>query len=139
MEAIIRTPTKSTPYVHLDRGTGTYLISGRSIPIDAELFYKPLLNWLEQLTLNPPKQLEFCFKFDFFNIASSKRILFILYKLSEMKLKGCQVTVRWMYEKQDDDNLELGKDYELMVDGIVFIYEVYDLEKSNESQVLKFG
>jgi hypothetical protein len=139
MEKIIRRPTKSTPYVHLDRGSSVYLIAGRSIPIDAELFYRPMLNWLDKLAEDAPKQMEFCFRFDFFNIASSKRILFILYKLADLQLKGCKVTVRWMYERNDEDNLELGKDYEYMVDGLHFVYEEYDLAQYNEEQLLKFG
>ena len=45
MEAFIKRPTKSTPYVHLDAGDGIYLLAGRSIPIDAEQFFAPILNW----------------------------------------------------------------------------------------------
>jgi hypothetical protein len=139
MEAIIRRPTKSTPYVHLDKGTGTYLVSGRSIPIDAELFYRPILNWLDKLAEEPPRTVEFCFQFDFFNIASSKRILFILYKLVELRSRGCDVKVRWKYEKNDDDSLEIGHDYKLMVDALDFVFEEYSPESSRSEGMLKFG
>ncbi len=139
MEVIVRRPTKSTPYVHLNDMSGTYMIAGRSIPIDAELFYRPILNWLEKLALTPPAEMEFCFRFDFFNIASSKRILFILYKLSEIARNGSNVTVRWMYERHDDDSLELGKDYEMMVEDLTFYYEEYELSEFNETQMLKYG
>lgn len=139
MEILVRRPTKSTPHVHLDVKAGTYVIAGRSIPIDAEEFYAPILSWLERLCEVAPPRMEFCFRFDFFNIASSKRILFILYKLSELSKKGCKVTVKWMYEKHDEDNLELGRDYEFMVEDLDFIFEEYDLNQYKSTPLLKIG
>lgn len=139
MEILVRRPTKTTPYVQLDPKAGVYLIAGRSIPIDAELFYRPVLNWLDRFAENPPPRIEFCFRFDFFNIASSKRILFILYKLADLRTKGCKVNVRWMYEKHDDDTLEIGQDYAYMIDDLDFEFEEYDIVELGTSQVLKFG
>jgi len=114
-------------------------MAGRSIPIDAELFYRPVLNWLDLLSETPPRTIEFCFRFDFFNIASSKRILFILYKLVDLQLNGCDVSVRWMYEKHDEDTLEIGKDYAYMIEDLSFAFEEYDVAELGESRVLKFG
>ncbi len=139
MELLLRRPTKTTPYVHLDNGSGIYVIAGRSIPIDAELFYNPILNWIEALSEAPPTEIQFCFRFDFFNIASSKRILFILYKLVELQKAGSRVTVNWMYEKFDEDMLEIGQDYSCMIDELTFKFECYDLTELNESRMLKFG
>ncbi|MFN2422923.1 MAG: DUF1987 domain-containing protein [Cryomorphaceae bacterium] len=139
MEILVRRPTKTTPYVQLDSKSGIYMMAGRSIPIDAELFYRPVLNWLDRLAEAPPRSIEFCFRFDFFNIASSKRILFILYKLSDLQSKGCNVNVRWMYEKFDEDTLEIGKDYAYMIDELSFVFEEYDVAELGESRVLKFG
>lgn len=140
MEALIRQNTKATPYVHLDVATKTYVIGGRSIPIDAEIFYRPILNWLDRLQEEDQvKNLQFCFRFDFFNIASSKRILFILYKLLEMQNKGCSVLVRWMYEKNDEDMLEIGEDYACMIKGLHFVFEEFDLDKIKKERLLKLG
>ncbi len=139
MELLLRRPTKTTPYVHLDNGSGIYVIAGRSIPIDAELFYNPVLNWIECMSEVPPAEIQFCFRFDFFNIASSKRILFILYKLVELQKTGTRVTVNWMYEKFDEDMLEIGQDYSCMIDELPFKFESYDLTELNESRMLKFG
>lgn len=139
MEALIRKPTKTTPYVRLDADEGTYLIAGRSIPIDAELFYRPILNWIDGLLKNPPSRLEFCFRYDFFNIASSKRVLFILYKLAELRAKGIEVTVRWMYERFDEDMLEIGQDYSMMIDELSFTFEEYEFVERESSSAVKFG
>jgi len=139
MEAFIRRPTKSTPYVHLDHREGTFLLAGRSIPIDAELFFRPILNWIESLSHDEVSVIDFRFRFDFFNIASSKRILFILYKLSDLQKKGVRVNIKWMYERFDDDMLEIGQDYKVMVEGLNFDFEEYDILERQEQAFAKLG
>lgn len=81
--------------------------------------------------------MSFTFRLEFFNIASSKRILFILYKLAEIKARGCQVSVHWMYEKQDDDNLEIGQDYAQMVDDLDFVFEDYNPAKLDQRYMIE--
>jgi hypothetical protein len=125
--------------VHLDAKSGLYVIAGRSIPIDADSFYRPVLEWVDALIENPPRQIQFTFRFDFFNIASSKRILFLLYKLVEAQNKGSQATVRWMYDKADEDMLEIGKDYDCMIESLSFDFEKYDVSEMNKSRILKLG
>ncbi|HKK40603.1 MAG TPA: DUF1987 domain-containing protein [Cryomorphaceae bacterium] len=139
MEAFIRRPTKSTPYVHLDAREGTYLLAGRSIPIDAEQFFSPILSWIDDLTAEGVSFIDFRFRFDFFNIASSKRILFILYKLADLQKNGVQVNIRWMYERFDEDMLEIGQDYSVMIDKLHFSFEEYDLVEQQEQAFAKLG
>jgi hypothetical protein len=141
METLLRRPTKTTPYVHLDVATRTFVIAGRSIPIDAEVFYAPILNWLVELDkLNEVNRFEFCFRFDFFNIASSKRVLFILYKLLEMQQKGKVVSIKWMYDKDDEDMLEIGQDFSVMIDNLQFKFESYDAAAMRKKDLMiKFG
>lgn len=139
MAALIRRPTKTTPFVHLDDETQTFIIAGRSIPIDAELFYRPLLSWFEDLSIRGVKRIDLCLRFDFFNIASSKRILFILYRLAEFQKDGIGVSVRWLYEKSDEDMLEIGQDYSVMIEEIEFHFESYEIDETVEPQYLKMG
>jgi len=135
MESLILKETKSTPLVHLDVNEGFFLLAGRSIPIDAESFYKPVLNWIGSLSNASAKAVEFNFRFEFFNIASSKRILFILYKLSDLHKSGVDVKVNWIYEKFDEDMLEIGQDYKMMIDNIPFTFK--EFEKSDLKEVSK--
>ncbi len=126
MEALLRRPTKITPRVELNDKTGTYVISGRSIPIDAELFYAPIVKWLAELNNNSSvKLVRFSFRLDFFNIASSKRILHIMYKLADLQKSGKRVVINWMYEDYDEDMLEIGQDYETMIPTLQFNFESY--------------
>ncbi len=139
MEAFIRRSTKSTPYVHLDTREGTYLLAGRSIPIDAEQFFSPILSWVDGLSENEVSVVDFRFRFDFFNIASSKRILFILYKLADLQKRGVKVNIHWMYERFDEDMLEIGQDYNVMIDSLNFSFEEYDLIERQEQAFAKLG
>lgn len=126
MYTLKRKATLSTPEVILDPKSNTYQISGRSLPIEADIFYKPILTWfdevLENQTLNSI-QLEI--KLEYFNIASSKRILFILYKLLKLQEQGVHILVRWIYESTDEDMLELGRDYSSLVEDLHFIFEPF--------------
>ncbi len=140
MEPLIRQNTKSTPYVHFDAASGTYVIGGRSIPIDAEIFYKPILNWIDRYAESQPiNKMELCLRFDFFNIASSKRILFIMYRLLEMRNQGWNISIKWMYERNDADMLEIGQDYSFMLDELPFTFEEFDTEKLSKEPFLKLG
>ncbi len=140
MDKFIRIPTKSTPYIHLDATTETFVIAGRSIPLDAEMLYSPVLNWLDGLAKSKTLcRLDFCFRLDFFNIASSKRILFVLYKLVELQKCGFVVSIRWMSEKHDDDMYEIGCDYATMIDDLQFSFETYDSKELHDAKMLKFG
>jgi len=125
--------------VHLDAREGTYLLAGRSIPIDAEQFFSPILSWIDDLTAEGVSFIDFRFRFDFFNIASSKRILFILYKLADLQKNGVQVNIRWMYERFDEDMLEIGQDYSVMIDKLHFSFEEYDLVEQQEQAFAKLG
>jgi len=139
MESYIRKPTKTTPYVRMNSREGIFVIAGRSIPIDAERFYRPILNWIDKLACEKPEVIEFCFRFDFFNIASSKRVLFILYKLAELQNAGTQVIIRWMYERYDEDMLEIGQDYNLMIDELRFVFEEYDVVQKESTSAVSMG
>ncbi len=114
-------------------------MAGRSIPIDAEQFFSPVLDWVDGLTSSEVSVVDFRFRFDFFNIASSKRILFILYKLADLQKKGVKVNIHWMYERFDEDMLEIGQDYNVMIDSLNFTFEEYDLVERQEQAFAKLG
>ncbi len=52
---------------------------------------------------------------EYFNITSSKRILFLLYKLNELVDSGKKAKVEWYYRQSDEDMYEVGQDYAFMV------------------------
>ena len=60
-------------------------------------------------------RVDFVFDLEYFNIFSSKRILFILYKLSDLKIAGADINVIWHFSMEDDDMKEVGEDFACMV------------------------
>lgn len=104
------------PEVLLDPESGIFTIEGKSVPEDGKTFYAPVLKWLDDYFNQPAAETHFIFKLDYFNISTSKMILFILYKLNELKGKGHSVKITWYYKDEDDEMLEVGEDYEFMID-----------------------
>ena len=107
--------TFQSPEVIMDAGNGIYSIIGKSVISDVEEFYSPVLNWLEETGKGITSKMEFKFDLEYFNIASSKRLLFVLYKLGQLKEEGVDVSVVWMFNTEDDDMKEVGEDFACMV------------------------
>lgn len=124
MEVLLLEATAQTPFIQFDALNGKMEIKGRSIPDSPDDFWLPVLNWFESYILNPSKQTVFHINLDYFNISSSKRILFLLYKLNEMIENGLDVKVEWHYRETDEDMYEVGQDYAYMV-KVPFIFRSY--------------
>lgn len=107
--------TAQTPFVNLDPTTGIMEIKGRAIPEDPDAFWMPILNWFESFMMMPSDSVAVCLNLEYFNISSSKRILFLLYKLNELAEAGKTVHVDWHYKQSDIDMYEVGQDYAYMV------------------------
>ena len=115
METFTTSATETTPFLKLDAGVGEFVIEGKSIPSDAEGFYGPVLSWLNEYVDKPNLKTTLVLKLDYFNISSSKRILFIFYKLNELIDAGHQVSVKWYFHEGEDDMHEVGQDFAFMV------------------------
>lgn len=81
------------PDIILDRENGVFEIRGISIPKNGKDFYQPVLDFLEEYGQHPNAITHFVFNLKFFNITSSKMILYMLYKLKEIADSGKVVLV----------------------------------------------
>jgi hypothetical protein len=115
MENLRIDATVKTPFVDFDQESGIMLIQGRSIPQDAEIFWEPILKWFYAYSVKPAEKTYFIFDFEYFNISSSKRVLFLLYKMAEMVESGIDIEVEWRCQDGDRDMREVGNDYACMV------------------------
>lgn len=113
MEKISIQPTDVSPEVIFDIENNYFSIKGKSVVTEADTFYAPLIKWLENAQIND--RVDFVFDLEYFNIFSSKRILFILYKLSDLKIAGADINVIWHFSMEDDDMKEVGEDFACMV------------------------
>ncbi|MCE3226838.1 MAG: hypothetical protein K0S32_1389 [Bacteroidetes bacterium] len=111
------TGTEDTPDIVYSPEGNEFVISGRSLPEDVSNFYKPVFEWLEQLTSTHGNSLKFVFKLEYFNTASSKIILDILLKLEEIQAEGKNsFSIEWYYTDGDDDMVEAGEEYKELVE-----------------------
>ena len=129
MEALRIQATVKTPEVLFDPTNEVFEIKGKSIPDDAELFFTDVLAWIDDYVSHPNDETLLKIDLEYFNISSSKRILFLFYKLNELKSKGKDVKILWHYNEEDEDMFEVGQDYAFMV-KIPFDFISYSMESS---------
>ncbi len=115
MDTLLIQATAQTPLVNLNPATGIMEIRGRSIPDDPEAFWGAVLTWFDDYMANPIEETLVRIDLEYFNITSSKRILFLLYKLNELVDSGKKAKVEWYYRQSDEDMYEVGQDYAFMV------------------------
>lgn len=111
MDPINIEPQKDTPKVTLDKENNIFELSGKSLPENVVEFYKPVLEWLDTYSNSPNPKTKFEMKFLYFNTASSKLILDILFKLADMHENGTEVLVSWYYKENNEEMKEAGEEY----------------------------
>ncbi len=108
--------TEDTPGIKFDRQKNVFELVGRSLPEDVVSFYKPVIEWLGELAKTPVANLEFSFKLDYFNTASSKLILDILLEVNDIFNEGTPMKVKWYFLKMDRDLEEAGEEFSELVE-----------------------
>lgn len=126
MESLIYEENTETPGVILDKENQTFKIWGKSFPEEANKFFEPIFNWLEEYIQEPNENTTFVFKLEYFNSASSTRMLEIFYILDRLHKAGHDVTIQWHYLEIDDDMLESGKEFSEMISVPVEFYPYED-------------
>ena len=101
--------TKSTPYIKLDESNGILEIRGRSGPVQAIVFYQPLIDALDHSLKEGKKLHTVNIALDFFNISSSKCLFDIFKRIERMNNKD--LVINWFFEPNDIDMLEAGEDF----------------------------
>lgn len=115
MEPFYVKATETTPEINFDLGNNVFSIKGKSMFLHVDEFYDPVINWLKDLDGKLTSQITFVFDLDYFNIISSKRILFVLYTLNELRNNGSDIEVSWNFSVEDEEMKEVGEDYACMV------------------------
>lgn len=114
MESISIPGTFKTPTIISDREKGIIEIKGRSNPENSALFYKPLIEWVEEYCGNPSEKTIINIQLEHFNTSSSKCILDVFKKLEPIKKANLDITVNWYYEEDDEEMMEAGETYGTM-------------------------
>ena len=112
MDNLIIDATPDTPYIFLDSKSGNLEFSGSSIPENTNLFYEPVLKWLDDYTKNPCRKTVFNFKMKMISSSSSKIFFDILNMIDTLfEIENHTVKVNWYYSIYDDEIHEIGLDY----------------------------
>jgi len=136
MRKLIIDQTAFSPKVILDPDNKIYQISGESRPPDVREFYDQILSWLDDFSLYSIKSDEmenpvmFNFNFEYFNSSSGKLILDICKTLAGLRSKGFNINVKWHYERDDSDMMEVGKEMSKIV-KFPFEYIETDAKEDN--------
>jgi len=111
--------TKNTPFVELSP-EGLMIIQGRSIMDDPTTFFAPILHWISECKA-PIFTLEV--RMEYMNTSSSKLILYLLKTIKEY-YNTRNIFVKWYYESDDEDMLDMGKDFEAITRIPIDFYEM---------------
>jgi len=120
MEKLIIEPTFNSPSVILDPESNMFEFSGESRPENVRKFYLPILEWLEKFAEEQKRSsdrlssLLIQFDFEYFNSTSAKYILDIFKSLNVLNDMGIAILVKWLYEEDDEDMLEVGQEMSRM-------------------------
>ena len=106
----IISPTKNTPEVILDP-EGIIKITGLLIPENAEEFFNPIEEWINEYFKNPAEitLAEICL--EYINSAGTRYLQDIIHKITHIHLKKNKkkFIINWYYKDEDEDILEKGR------------------------------
>jgi hypothetical protein len=110
----IISPTKNTPEVILDR-KGIIKMTGRLIPENAEDFFNPIEEWINEYFCNSAEITCFEICLEYINSTGSKYLFYIIHKVINIRLQNDnkRFIINWYYRDEDEDILEKGKIFSL--------------------------
>jgi hypothetical protein len=117
MEPIFNEPNTYLPLVEFDP-SGRLLMEGRSIPEDVTKLFNPLIEFAKELD---QKEVIFDINLDYFNTATSKKLLELLKHL-DANSKVEKLYINWHYETDDEDSVEMAEIFEESLDKAEFTY-----------------
>lgn len=120
--------TDCSPRVEF-KTNGRLLLKGRSLFLDVNVFYNPLIDWVSQLKADSVK---FTIDLEYFNSGSLMKI-FELLKIIDASKDVDTFDVIWKFEKDDDATLEKGQIFNAHLKRTKFTFTEYA-----EDELLQF-
>ncbi|MBN1387451.1 MAG: DUF1987 domain-containing protein [Bacteroidales bacterium] len=115
MDKLFIKATKNSPEIALSPD-GNLRFKGRSIHENAQIFFNPVLKWIEEYIKDPADTTFVDLQLEYLNSATAKYIIVMLQKLKEVRLKDKKYYVNWFYEEGDEDILERGEYFASVLD-----------------------
>jgi len=101
---------KNCPGIYYYDGNNTLELAGRSIPENPELIFRKLDDWITK-HFESTGSLNVIIKLEYINSGSSKYLYEVLKRLTGFGRAGKAVSLKWLYEEDDEAMLELGEHY----------------------------
>ena len=108
-------PTNESLEINLDKEMGRFEFYGKSLPENPTEFFEPVLDWFKEYIKEPNKETILILKMEYFNTASSKKLLDLLTICYEIHKKKLSIIVYWYYRYNDDDMKETGESFSEIV------------------------
>ena len=103
--------TLKTPSITFSKVGNHLVIKGRSTHENPARFYRPLISILKKGAVLTDERIEIDIKLEYFNTPSSLVLLDVLKQLQSLNTTKNEVVINWYYDEEDEDLLEVGKDY----------------------------
>lgn len=103
---------KSTPDISYNPEQNKLSIIGSSLPENVYIFYKPVIDWLEEFSASPVLEpaMRIILKIQYYNSGTIRFLAEILNGLGKLRDKGLHFSVDWHYETDDDIIREAGEE-----------------------------
>lgn len=108
--------SKHTPTISVNNTKRLVKIYGKSLPTDANKFYSPLMQWLNDYAFVGSNELTVEFHYEYFNTPSSFKVSDILSILEKNRKNNKNIKVIWKYDEDDSDMYDSGKEFESLFD-----------------------
>ena len=114
--------TKNTPEVILNP-KGIIKLTGRLIPENAEDFFKPIEEWINEYFKNPADITTVEIRLEYINSTGTAYLLNLIHKITYIHLQKNKkkFKINWYYNDEDEDMLEKGRFFSLDL-GLPFNY-----------------
>ena len=99
--------TRNTPLIRMN-ADGNFLIEGKIIAEDSVSLFEPVINWVSEFSAS---NVEFKINLYYLNTSASKHLFTVLRMLDENE-KIDSIKIKWYYEEDDEDHLEVGEYFE---------------------------
>ena len=117
--------SNNTPHIILDVDLNILLIEGKSFPEDSKEFYRPVIEWMDELKTTNPKELKIGFNLFYLSSSSIISVKQFLMKVVDLNNSGTKITIIWAFDEDDDDIKKTGEDYQKLT-KLNFEYKVND-------------
>jgi len=118
VKTLVIKKTNNSPEILMDAEKGVINISGASFLEDSVSFYNPVMEWIDEINLNP-KDLTVNVELSYFNSSAAKILITAFKNLKVITKSNFKLTVNWMYGDDDEDIRDSGNDFSKLT-GIPF-------------------